>query len=491
MENYEDELAYRLNNDGLISIHPVFAADNIRYEISDKVSAIHCGGIGLLLSLVKKLGLPDELNKRLNLLKVNKPYHDSDHILNMALNIHCGGKNIEAIEQLRNNIPYMNAIGAKRIPDPTTAGDFLRRMSFKSIEELMSINIETCQKAWLQTDKKFRKQAILDVDSTISETFGECKENMDISYKGKWGFHPLAITEATTGTHLAIVNRSANVSSDNDAAKWMNKSIAAVRSCFDRIYIRGDSGFRFYQEFDNWDADGVFFCLAMRKSSILFKEADSIDKSEWIEMSESEVPACRMKKVRVKEAVVVKRGFKNKVKHCDYVSEFTYQPGPCQQSYRVVVVKRVLEVREGQNLLFNELQYFFYITNITHMTVAEIVKFYCGRSNHENKIEQLKNGVFALKSPTAEFMANWGYMIICSLAWNMKSWLGMLSENNVIREKIIRMEFPTFIKSLINIPCQILSAGGYVVYRFLNYNVWLETHMAMVRHLKRVTFSTV
>ena len=48
---------------------PVFSGASIAYEISDRVKAITCGGLGLVIQLVEHLGLAETLNKRLNLLK--------------------------------------------------------------------------------------------------------------------------------------------------------------------------------------------------------------------------------------------------------------------------------------------------------------------------------------------------------------------------------------------------------------------------------------
>jgi len=64
------------------------------------------------------------------------PYHESDHVLNIAYNVLSGGTCLEDIERLRNDETYMNALRADRIPDPPTAGDFLRRFSPDSILEL-------------------------------------------------------------------------------------------------------------------------------------------------------------------------------------------------------------------------------------------------------------------------------------------------------------------------------------------------------------------
>ena len=116
---------------------PIFSADYIHYEVSDRVHGIACGGIGVMHMLARRIGLIEALDKNVHLLKMHRPYYESDHIMNIAYNILCGGTCIEDIELLRNDENYLNAIGAESIPDPTTAGDFCRRFTADDVEKLM------------------------------------------------------------------------------------------------------------------------------------------------------------------------------------------------------------------------------------------------------------------------------------------------------------------------------------------------------------------
>ena len=61
-------------------------ASNIHYEMAEKIRAVNCGGIGAIHLMVNKLGLCEEIDSRLHLLKKHLPYHESDHVLNLAYN---------------------------------------------------------------------------------------------------------------------------------------------------------------------------------------------------------------------------------------------------------------------------------------------------------------------------------------------------------------------------------------------------------------------
>ena len=106
---------------------PMFTASNIHYEIGDRVRGVAHGGIGAIHLLARRIGLIDAIDQRLHLLKIHLPYHESDHVLNLAYNALCDGTCLQDLELRRNDEVFLDALGARRIPDPTTAGDFCRR----------------------------------------------------------------------------------------------------------------------------------------------------------------------------------------------------------------------------------------------------------------------------------------------------------------------------------------------------------------------------
>ena len=187
---------------------PIMTASNIQYEIADRTRATAAGGIGAIHLLVKKLELDQLIDVHLDLLKIHLPYHESDHVLNIAYNLLAGGMCLEHLELLRSDEAYLDALGARRIPDPTTAGDFCRRFDAHQVNLLQEIFNATRRKVWRQQPKTFFDEAVIEADGTMVETTGECKQGMDINHKGQWGYHPLLISLANTGEPLYVINRS-------------------------------------------------------------------------------------------------------------------------------------------------------------------------------------------------------------------------------------------------------------------------------------------
>ncbi len=316
---------------------------NIHYDFDGRYSGISCGGIGIILQMVQSLGLTEEINSKLDLLKRHLPCHESDHILNIVFNILAGGTCLEDIELLRNNEPYIDALGAQIIPDPTTAGDFLRRFNRENIIMFMDLVNNIRKHIWLKQSQSFKKEAIINVDGTIVPTTGECKGGMDISYNKLWGYHPLVISLASTREALYIVNRPGNVPSHTDSALWIDKAIDLVSDVFETVYVRGDTDYSLTSNFDRWSERCIFvFGVDARENMI--RIADSISESQW-ELFEREAKYTitteeRERPVNVKDQVIEERGFKKIETEAEYLAEFIYQPKKCNKTYRVIVLKK-------------------------------------------------------------------------------------------------------------------------------------------------------
>ena len=347
---------------------PVISASNIGYELADRTQAISAGGIGLIHKMVCRLALDRMINQTLNLFKIYLPYSESDHILNIAYNLLAGGTCLEHLELLRNNEAYLNALGAQRIPDPTTAGDFCRRFSKLSIHVLMEAFNETRLQVWRQQPDTFFEEAIIDADGTMVETTGQCKEGIDINHKGQWGYHPLIVSLANTNEPLYLVNRSGNRPSHEHAAKYLNQAVGLCRRAgFRKIRLRGDTDFTQTEHLDGWDEDDVTFVFGIDAMPNLYEIAENLPENAWKRLHRKkryEVKTTpRARPENVKQEVVEKREFEDIRLVKEHVAEFSYRPTKCNKDYRVVVVWKDLEVMKGQCKLFDKSRCFFYLTN--------------------------------------------------------------------------------------------------------------------------------
>ena len=224
--------------------------------------------------------------------------------------------------------------------------------------------------------------------------------------------------------------------------------------------------------------------------------ANDLPKSTWkrlVRPPKYEVQTeCRDRPSNVKEDVIKEREYKNIRLHSEHVAEFDYQPTFCNKSYRMVVLRKNLSVERGECALFDEIRYFFYITNDREKVASEIIFESNGRCDQENLIEQLKNGVRALKMPVDNLVSNWAYMVMASLAWTLKAWWTLLlpetgrwGEKYKAEKKLVRrMEFKKFVNSFVRIPAQIIRTGRRLVYRLLSWNPYQHIFLRAVEVLE-------
>ena len=497
----------------------MMTATNIHYEQADRVRGLSAGGIGALLLMAQKIELDKEIDRTLHLLKRHLPYHESDHVLNIAFNILAGGQRIEHLERRRNDEVYLDALGAERIPDPTTAGDFCRRFASEAdVLTLMNAINESRLRVWEKQPDEFLDEAIVDADGTLVETDAECKQGVDIDHDGRWGYHPLLISLANTAEPLFLLNRSGNRPSQERAGEYLNKAVAlCVRAGFRKVLLRGDTRIAENKDLDCWDeqvlprdgttiaetedldcwddAENIRFIFGYAAYDALKAKADELPAHAYGFLERPPRYAIqttpRQQPERIKPEIVRERGYKTIHLLEEMIAEFDYQPGACQKSYRMIVLRKRLATDQGQMRLFEEYRYFFYLTNDREMAAEDVVFSANDRCNQENLIAQLKSGVHALTTPVDNLVSNWAYMVMASLAWSLKAWSALLvpvsprhqAKHEAEKRALLRMEFATYRAAFIELPCQIVRGGRRLLFRMLSWNPWQGVFLRLVERL--------
>jgi hypothetical protein len=477
---------------------PMITPANIHYELGRRVQGLAQGGLGAMLLIAQRTGLIAAIDHDLHLLKRHLPYHESDHVLNIAFNLLAGGRCLEHIERRRTDEVYLDALGARRIPDPTTAGDFCRRFRRSDVLDLMRAINTARLHVYAQQPADFFREATVDIDGTLVGTDAECKEGVDIAYDGTWGYHPLLITLANTAEPLFLTNRSGNRPSHEGAHTYIDEAIALCRRAgFRRIALRGDTDFSQTAHLDRWDAlEGVRFLFGMGRNGALVARAEGLPAEAYSFLERPpkyEIKtAPRQRPEPVKAEVVRRRGFETIHTLEEMVAEFAYRPTACRVTYRVVVLRKRLGIDKGSVRLREEYRYFFFITNDREAAADALVLEANGRCDQENVIAQLKGGVPALRAAVNDLVSNWAYMVMASLAWTLKAWAALLlpeepgdaEEHRAERRSWLRMEFATFRAAVIELPCQVVRGGGRLIFRLLSWNPWQGALLRLVERLR-------
>ncbi len=470
-----------------LSHQPIITAHNIRYEFSERCHGLGYGGLGAIQQLVRNIGLAQAIDERLHLLKIHLPYHESDHVLNIAYNALCDGTCLQDLELRRQDEVFLDALGAQRLPDPTTAGDFCRRFtSAEHIRQLLDAINEARLKVWARQPDSFFERAILDGDGSLVPTTGECKEGMDIAYDGTWGYHAFVLSLANTQEVLALVNRSGNrPSHEGAAAEFDYATDLCFRAGFRQVLLRGDTDFSQTEHLDHWHEHGrIQFLFGYDAKANLGEIAANLQPDAWHEL---ERPARytvatepRRRPANVKDEVVRQRAFKTLRLKGEDVAEFFYQPTACRHEYRMIAVRKDIVTTQGENVLFDECRYryFFYITNDFSTPAHELVFLANDRCQQENLLAQLHGGVRALHAPVNALLSNWAYMVMTALAWNVKAWFALLlpecgpHQEQYRQDKrwVLGLEFRTFLNTFIKLPCQMVHAARQLVFRLLSWS---------------------
>jgi hypothetical protein len=463
---------------------PMIAPATIHYELADRVQATTAGGLGVIQVLVKQLDLAQTINRTCPIFKLRLPYSEADHVLNIAYNLLAGGGCLEHLEMRRNDEAYLNALGAERIPDPTTAGDFCRRFTGWDVFALQEAFHEARLKVWQQQPDSFFDLAVIEADGTMVETCGERKEGIGMNYKKEWGYHPLVMTLAHTREVLYVVNRSGNRPSHERAFAYFDRAIDVCRRAgYRKIRLRGDTDFSQTPHLDGWHDDGVEFVFGMDAMPNLVEIAENLPGSAWTVLRRKQRTSNqpRARRPNVKEQVVIEKEYVNKHLENEFVAEFDYSPTACQHTYRMVVLRKQVSVTKGQQKLFDDSPYFFYLTNIPaeDLTATEIVGQSNQRCDQENILSQLKQ-MGALSAPLHTLTSNGAYMAMATLAWNLKCWLALSlpesgpppakEKRRAEKHRLLRMDFSTFRQSLILIPTQIIRTSRRLIYRVLTWS---------------------
>ncbi len=469
----------------------MFRTRRVRIEADRRGKTTAYGGLALAHKLVSYLGLAKAIDTELVLLKLHLPYSESDHVLTHAYNMFVGGECIEDIASLQNSKAFRTLVGACRVPDPTTAGDFLRRFTTHDLGVLDGVLDEVRSRVWQRLPRGRRRLATVDLDSTIKPVYGECKMGAAFSYKKTWSYHPLLISLAETNEPLRLINRSGNAGSAEGVEEALDPVLGRLKESFKKVLVRGDSAFYRRELIELCVAQGADFALVMKASAGLVTAAEALPEVSWRpfvsrqeELRRDESLRCRRRRLRLRRLKAKRRGYRTLSTTAEWVTEMRYRPTGMKQDFRVVI-KRQLIREERQLQMFERYEYRFLITSLEDRSAADVVKVAYGRCAQENTIEQLKNGIAAMRMPTGELVANGAFMTAAAIAWSLKSWLTLLA----LPVEALGWEWKRFRQSFVHVAAKITRQARQVVARLASSHRFTTQILAASERLDALVFS--
>jgi hypothetical protein len=307
------------------------------------------------------------------------------------------------------------------------------------------------------------------------------------------------VSLANTGEVLSIVNRPGNRPAHENAAREVDRSLLlCLQAGFRKVLVRDGTDFSQTEHLDGWDDfPRVRFLFGFDAGPKLVALADDLPEKAWRRLHRPARYQVRTQTRRrpdnVKDRIIKERGFETLRLQSEDVAEFEYRPLACRKSYRMVVVRKNISREKGEQALFDEVRYYFYITNDRDASADDLVFSANDRCNQENLIAQVKGAVRAVQAPVDTLTSNWAYMVMTALAWNLKAWWaltlpdppGRWQESHRAEKRwVLKLEFRTFLNAFVLLPCQIVTTGRKVVYRLLGWNPHLSIFFRLIHRLR-------
>ena len=465
-------------------------------EVDERSEVTPYGGLAIATAFLRRFKVAARIDRHVKVLLLHLPYHESDHVLAQALNLYVGGTCIEDLANLQHSEAARRIIGACRIPDPTTAGDFLRRLHEKEhqIPGLRRAVDEVQAEVWRSLRRGRRRSddtwSILDVDGHVKPLYGVQKEGADF-YKSTWCYQPLIVSLAGTGECLAIRNRTGSVRSSEGTADVLDQVLPRVRERGGRMLVRGDSDFDRSDVRAACDRAGAYFAFVGREFADRPKLVATIPESAWkpfrtrahrerVERRKQPSYASRRKKPNRRRQRARARNFTEKQLVKQWLTEVA-QTDPDGKPYRLVIRRHLIEHREGQRLLFDEHRYRYVVTDLpASVSTQDAVDLTYERCDQENVIAQLGSGLAAWRMPVAEFDGNSAWLEIARLAWNLGKWVALLA----LPAEVVRWEWKRFRQAFVHVAAQVIRRSRQIVLRLSAAHRWHQILVAAHQRLQ-------
>ena len=189
-------------------------------------------------------------------------------------------------------------------------------------------------------------------------------------------------------------------------------------------FVRADSGFYSKEVVEFCEAKGLLFGITADQTERLLAKITGVAEAEWEDLEKYGVAQ---------------------------VAELRYQPVGWKPSYRYVVKRNLMENKKG-GLYF---RYHVLVTNDEQRRAEEVLIWHLQHANMENRIKEHKNGFGLEKLPTKWFHANWAYLLIGQMAFNLMAWFKRM----VLPEQYQQSTIKTIRHRVLNVAGKIVQTG--------------------------------
>ena len=387
-------------------------------------------GMLALNEFVRKMGIDRLINKVFQTNDTAKfRYHtDDDNLLQMIYQIMSAYFADDCADELTNDPVFTAILDKPALASQPTLSRFHNRMDADTLVQLDTIMRELRRRAY---SCKPPEMILLDLDSTLLETYGKQEgEAFNFHYQAH-GYHPLLCYDGLTGDLLRAQLRKGADYSSKGVCEFMQPLFDEFINDYQDVslFLRGDSGFATPDLYTQCETNGTSYAIRLKENATLRKLAEELD-SELTDITRENI---------VDYAVVY--------------GEFYYRAGSWDYERRIVCK---IEKPENQMLHMNT----FIVTNMD-LPPERTIMFYCNRGRMENFIKEGKNGFdFASVSSSSE-VVNANRFQIHVLAYNIFNWFRRLALPMTMRKLMV----DTIRVKLMKIAARVVRSGRYTIFK--------------------------
>ena len=350
----------------------------------------HAGTV-LLQDFARGLGVERVLDEELQVKERERGYGEGQASRGLVYNLVLGGEHLSDLEVLRGDPGTQELLDAETMLAPTTAGEFLRTFAIGDVQDLQRVHLRLQQRVRPQQQAT---ACTLDLDSSISEQVSTQKEGSTTAYHGEVGYHPLFAFWAEEGELLFSHLRRGSAHTARNVRGFLRETLKRVPDTASKK-LRADSGF-YSQGVGEWcETHGFPFTITADQTAPLVAAIATVPERHWQPLPEHDLAE---------------------------VAECTSQPTGWSRPYRYVVKREVAETKAGDRYWKDHAT----VTNDEERPVREVVVWHLQHANMENAITEQKSGFGLEKLPSRKFHANWAYLLIGQLAFNLVAWFKRL-----------------------------------------------------------------
>lgn len=334
----------------------------------------------------------------------------------------------DCADELTKDPIFTAILGKKALASQPTLSRFFHRMDDTTLRQFYEIMRKLRKVVYAI---KRPQLLLLDLDSTLLDTYGHQEGEGFNSHYRNHGYHPLVCYDGMTGDLLKIALRNGTVYSSTGVVDFLQPLLDEFLTDYPDIplLLRGDSGFATPALYSQCERNGTSYVIRLKENPILRNLASSIE-TELIELTK-----------------------KDQVSYAVAYGEFEYQAGSWDYPRRVVC-----KVEKPTDQLIH--MFTFIVTNM-EASPEELILFYCKRGRMENFIKESKNGFAFASVSSSSKVVNANRLQVHAFAYNLFNWFKRLA----LSAKMRKQQIDTIRLKLLKIAAKVVHSARYTIFK--------------------------